>query len=77
MREAVHLRRAPAMRLGRDRADADDVGPRAVAEGDADLGIASALPRRPELRQVALARVRLGAILAASFDHPMIVAALG
>lgn len=63
--------------------------PRAVAEGDADLGLAFALPRRPELRQVALARFKLGAImtpghplagrervgLAACLDHPLILPA--
>jgi DNA-binding transcriptional LysR family regulator len=43
--------------------------PKAVLDGDADIGIAFALPRRAELRQVALARFRLGAIMAP--DHPL------
>jgi DNA-binding transcriptional LysR family regulator len=43
--------------------------PRAVAEGNVDIGIAFSLPRRPELRQVALARFRLGAIMPPS--HPL------
>ena len=43
--------------------------PRAVLDGDADIGIAVALPRQAELRQVALARFRLGAIMAP--DHPL------
>lgn len=43
--------------------------PKAVAEGDADIGIAFALPRQSDLRQVALARFRLGAIMAP--DHPL------
>jgi DNA-binding transcriptional LysR family regulator len=43
--------------------------PKAVLDGDADIGVAFALPRHPELRQVALARFRLGAIMAP--DHPL------
>lgn len=63
--------------------------PKAVAEGEADIGLAFALPRRPDLRQVALARFKLGAImapghplagrervsLAACLDHPLILPA--
>lgn len=61
--------------------------PGAVEEGEADIGLAFALPRRPELRQVAMGRFKLGAImapdhplagrasvsLAACFDHPVIM----
>ncbi len=61
--------------------------PGAVEEGEADVGLAFALPRRPELRQVAMGRFKLGAImapdhpiagrasvgLAACFDHPVIM----
>lgn len=43
--------------------------PKAVIQGDVDIGIAFALPRHTELRQVALARFRLGAIMAS--DHPL------
>lgn len=43
--------------------------PKAVLEGDADIGIAFALPRQPELRQVALGRFRLGAVMAPA--HPL------
>jgi DNA-binding transcriptional LysR family regulator len=43
--------------------------PKAVADGDVDIGIAFGLPRQTELRQVALARFRLGAIMAS--DHPL------
>lgn len=60
---------------------------KAVAQGDADIGIAFAVPRQSELRQVALARFRLGAImapnhplarrdkigLAACFDYPVVM----
>jgi DNA-binding transcriptional LysR family regulator len=43
--------------------------PSAVRDGDVDLGIAFALPRQAELRQVAVGRFRLGAIMAP--DHPL------
>lgn len=43
--------------------------PKAVLDGNADIGMAFALPRQAELRQVALARFRLGAIMAP--DHPL------
>ena len=43
--------------------------PKAIAEGAADVGLAFALPRHPELRQVALARFRLGVMMAP--DHPL------
>lgn len=43
--------------------------PKAIAEGDADVGIAFSLPRQSELRQVAVARFRLGAVVAP--DHPL------
>lgn len=43
--------------------------PKAIAEGTADVGLAFALPRHPELRQVALARFRLGVMMAP--DHPL------
>ena len=43
--------------------------PKALLDGDVDIGVAFALPRHAELRQVALARFRLGAIMAA--DHPL------
>ena len=63
--------------------------PRAITDGDADIGLAFALRRTSELRQVAIARFRLGAIvqpnhplarrkkipLAACFDYPLILAA--
>lgn len=43
--------------------------PRAVLEGEADVGLAFSLPRRPDLRQVALARFKLGAVLPP--NHPL------
>ncbi len=43
--------------------------PKAIAEGTADVGLAFALPRHPELRQVALAKFRLGVMMAP--DHPL------
>nr|WP_284701289.1 LysR substrate-binding domain-containing protein [Rhodoplanes tepidamans] len=62
--------------------------PDAIAAGDADVGVAFALRRAPELRQVAVSRFKLGAIvppdhplasrrtvsLAACLDHPIILA---
>ncbi|MFL9824900.1 LysR family transcriptional regulator [Rhodoplanes sp. SY1] len=62
--------------------------PDAIAAGDADVGVAFALRRSPELRQVAVSRFKLGAImppghplagrktvsLAACLDHPIILA---
>src|SRR5262249_14234587 len=60
--------------------------PRVVADGDADIGLAFGLRRTPDLRQVAVARFKLGAVmqpdhplarrkkltLAACFDYPLI-----
>ena len=40
-----------------------------MAEGEADIGLAFALPRRSDLRRVAQARFKLGAIM--SPDHPL------
>ncbi len=63
--------------------------PPAVADGNADIGIAFALRRSPELHQLALGRFRLGAVVrpdhplaarktvsfAACLDYPLILAA--
>ncbi|RFA28418.1 LysR family transcriptional regulator [Alkalilimnicola ehrlichii] len=43
--------------------------PNAIASGTADLGLAFALPRTDELRQLAVGRFRLGAVVAP--DHPL------
>lgn len=43
--------------------------PQAVVQGEADIGVAFALRRQPELRQVAVGRFRLGAIMPP--DHPL------
>jgi DNA-binding transcriptional LysR family regulator len=43
--------------------------PAALVQGEADVGVAFALPRQPELRQVAVGRFRLGAIMPP--DHPL------
>jgi DNA-binding transcriptional LysR family regulator len=43
--------------------------PRAIAEGEADIGVAFALRRSAELQQVALGRFRLGAIVPPG--HPL------
>lgn len=65
--------------------------PEAVRQGEADIGVAFALPRQPDLRQVAIGRFRLGAIvtpdhplagrrtvtMAACLDHPLIMAEHG
>ncbi|WP_407177260.1 LysR family transcriptional regulator [Bradyrhizobium sp. STM 3562] len=60
-------------RTPRVTVSADSMGslaiPRAVLEGEVDIGIAFALPRHAELRQVAVGRFRLGAIMAP--DHPL------
>ncbi|HUA25009.1 MAG TPA: LysR family transcriptional regulator [Steroidobacteraceae bacterium] len=43
--------------------------PAAVVNGDVDVGIAFSIPRNPELRQLAMARFRLGAVMTAA--HPL------
>ena len=43
--------------------------PAAIVRGDAHLGIAFQVPRRPELRQVSLDRFQVGAIMRP--DHPL------
>jgi DNA-binding transcriptional LysR family regulator len=62
--------------------------PRAIAEGEADIGVAFALRRSPDLQQIALGRFRLGAVVqprhplakrksvnfAACLDFPLIFA---
>lgn len=61
-------RRAPRVTLSVESLGSKAI-PRAVTEGDVDIGIAFSLPRRSDLRQVALARFHLGAIMPPS--HPL------
>lgn len=84
---ALH-RRAPAVTLTVTVMGSLDI-PRAVEQGDADVGIAFAVPITPGLKQIDAARFRLGAImtpehvlagkaklkLAQCLDHPIIMAA--
>jgi DNA-binding transcriptional LysR family regulator len=43
--------------------------PAAIVNGDVDVGIAFSLPRNPELRQLAMGRFSLGAVVTP--DHPL------
>ena len=60
--------RTPSVTVGAESMGSFAI-PKAVLDGDADIGTAFALPRQAELRQVAMARFRLGAIMAP--DHPL------
>jgi DNA-binding transcriptional LysR family regulator len=60
--------RAPRLQITAESMGSEAI-PRAVAEGDHDVGIAFALRRHPELRQVALVRFKLGAVMTP--DHPL------
>jgi DNA-binding transcriptional LysR family regulator len=80
--------RAPRVTLGITTMGSFAI-PHAVTQGDADIGLAFALRRSPDLQQVALGRFRLGAVvrpdhplakrkkvsLAACLDFPLILAA--
>lgn len=57
--------RAPRVRVGVEILGTDDI-PDAVANGDAHLGLAFEVRPRPDLRRIAVARYRLGAVVAAS-----------
>lgn len=65
--ERLH-RRAPRITVGASTRGSAAIAD-AVSSGEADIGIAFDLPRHAELRQVAVARFRLG--LVATPDHPL------
>jgi DNA-binding transcriptional LysR family regulator len=83
-------RRAPAITLGVTIMGSLDI-PRAVEQGDADVGVAFVVPTTSGLKQIDTARFRLGAImtpdhvlagkasvqLAQCLDHPIIMAGPG
>ena len=60
--------RAPKATVGAEVLGSFSVS-RAVSQGDADIGFAFALARQPDLRLIAQARFKLGAIVAP--DHPL------
>jgi DNA-binding transcriptional LysR family regulator len=87
--EAIERMRGRAPRVTVSVATMGSFGiPRAIAEGEADVGVAFALRRSPDLQQVALGRFRLGAIVppghplaarkkvsfAACLDYPLMLA---
>lgn len=60
--------RAPRVTLSIQMMGSGDI-PRAVIEGEADIGLAFALRRNPRLHQIALTRFKLGAVVPS--DHPL------
>ncbi|MQT72106.1 LysR family transcriptional regulator, partial [Pseudomonas sp. FSL R10-0071] len=65
--EIMH-QRYPRVTIGVSLCRADGI-PDAIVTGDADLGLAFALPRHEELQQLALGHFRLGAIVPPG--HPL------
>jgi len=60
--------RAPRVTLGITAMGSFAI-PHAIVAGDADVGLAFALRRSPDLQQVAIGRFRLGAVV--RLDHPL------